>query len=626
MKKTIFLIMTIFLPVLFFAALEGILRLSGYGTGYPLTHKTSDGRLVINRDYPRKFFSSTEIAVPEMIDQVLLQNPPQNNRRILCLGGSTTAGFPYEVNINFPYFIKKHLQKNYPGSDIEMINLGISAVNSHAVRHMLADVKTLNPDMVLIYMGHNEFYGALGMASQEYIGGNITLIQTMLHIREWRIYQLLQAIVRGTTAWFTTPTDTSRQRSLMQAMMQQDRIDPHGTVAETTFRNFEDNLLHILRFFKQHSIPVMISDVTCNIRDQMPLSGGNPRQNPTADRPAMKIDTMSVRDSLQAQILFETAQDHLAQGNYQEAYRRFALARDRDRIPFRAPAVINQIIHRSATKTSTPLVSMDSLFRARARYGIPGNDLFVEHVHPNAYGYRLMAAGFIRTLPLNDLNKASMHYLKNLYSALDEYIGALKIQNLIENPPFSQSTRFRMPSIDYPIIKQLARRHVYQNLYWDAAHFELGDYYADHQLPRKALQEYLIVTAFDSTHLTALYKTGNVYYKLRQWDAAIDHYEKAVAYHGRQSFLYAKLGKTYIVSDKNQQTALSYLKTAMEQHRQQPSFTSGELKEIYYLTALSSARLNRIEAAENYLNRSLHLDNAYQPALELKRQLKALSR
>ncbi len=43
--------------------------------------------------------------------------------------------------------------------------MGISAINSITLRDIIDDVLEENPDLIIIYTGHNEYYGALGPAS-----------------------------------------------------------------------------------------------------------------------------------------------------------------------------------------------------------------------------------------------------------------------------------------------------------------------------------------------------------------------------------------------------------------------------------------------------------------------------
>jgi hypothetical protein len=68
-------------------------------------------------------------------------------------------------NGGFSRFLDQRLSILYPKKKFEIVNLGIAAINSYAIMDILEDVIDQKPDLVLIYTGHNEYYGALGAAS-----------------------------------------------------------------------------------------------------------------------------------------------------------------------------------------------------------------------------------------------------------------------------------------------------------------------------------------------------------------------------------------------------------------------------------------------------------------------------
>lgn len=65
---------------------------------------------------------------------------------------------------------------------------------------------------------------------------------------------------------------------------------------------------------------------------------------------------------------------------------------------FRAPGKINGIIKELTAKYNEPLVKIDSVFDSKSANGITGFDLFVDHLHPNIAGYKLMADEFLKVI------------------------------------------------------------------------------------------------------------------------------------------------------------------------------------------------------------------------------------
>src|SRR4029077_20260954 len=89
--------------------------------------------------------------------------------------------------------------------------------------------------------------------------------------------------------------------------------------------------------------------------------------------------------------------------NFPEAEKRFALARDLDTLRFRADGQINEII-RSVAGAAAPrveLIDAEQMFGEASPHGIPGRELFYEHVHMNPHGnYLLARALFIHIVAL----------------------------------------------------------------------------------------------------------------------------------------------------------------------------------------------------------------------------------
>jgi lysophospholipase L1-like esterase len=256
--------------LLFLAALEESLRLLGYGKDYSLL-KRQGAYYLLNPDYPAKFFSQNDISIPEFIPQKIPVNKAPDEVRIICLGGSTTEGFPFEVNINFPHFLQCYLQKCNPEKHWRVINLGLSAINSHSVRNMASQIPKLKPDAILIYMGHNEFYGALGLASNSVIASNANFVQFYLWLKNLRLYQLMEKII-----FKFKPKSEKHPATLMAAMIRKSRIVPGSSLYRKTLNNFKENLNAIVKIFSASKTPVFISTLVSNLKDQEPLGYPNP--------------------------------------------------------------------------------------------------------------------------------------------------------------------------------------------------------------------------------------------------------------------------------------------------------------------------------------------------------------
>ncbi len=77
--------------------------------------------------------------------------------RVVVLGGSSTYGFPYGDSISHPRFLAHRLEELFPGRTVEVANLAGMSYGSHRIAGLLRWALTLDPDLVVLDTGHNEF-------------------------------------------------------------------------------------------------------------------------------------------------------------------------------------------------------------------------------------------------------------------------------------------------------------------------------------------------------------------------------------------------------------------------------------------------------------------------------------
>ena len=157
------------LPVVIIVLLEIGLRVFQYGGNSALFVSAPDelaNYKMCNWDVARRYFFM-QSTIPNPSKDLFLKKKPENGYRIFVLGGSTAAGYPYGDNVMFSRILYYRLSDAFPDKLIEVVNTAMSAINSYALLDFMDDILANKPDAILIYAGHNEFYGALGVASME---------------------------------------------------------------------------------------------------------------------------------------------------------------------------------------------------------------------------------------------------------------------------------------------------------------------------------------------------------------------------------------------------------------------------------------------------------------------------
>ena len=156
------------IPVLFFVLLEAGLRLGGYGHSYPLFIAVADapGYLQANPEVVRRFVvEETREAGVEIWPVPFPADKVPETLRIIVQGGSTAAGWPYGFGASLAGMLQQRLQATLPRRNIEVITTAMTAVNSYTLMDFAEEIIAQQPDVVLIYAGHNECLGVLGVGS-----------------------------------------------------------------------------------------------------------------------------------------------------------------------------------------------------------------------------------------------------------------------------------------------------------------------------------------------------------------------------------------------------------------------------------------------------------------------------
>jgi tetratricopeptide (TPR) repeat protein len=665
-KRILFTLLLLILPLFLLTMFEMGLRIVGYGESYPLVKKVKKfGRekFMVNREVTKRYFNLPDEMIPEASEEIFDFEKKPNSVRVVCLGGSTTAGFPYELNATFPFQLQYRLRDALLDNYVEVINLGISAVNSYSVLDLMPEIIKLKPDAILIYMGHNEFYGAFGTGSSQYISSNRKVVLLYLKLRRLRIVQLISKLIHSAGSIFSSERDNDGT-SLMETMARKQEIPYQSSQVQKTARNFEENLDEIIKLARDKNIIVVVSTLVSNLKDQKPFvsqfsSDLDPytsqecqellirgRSYLTAgqnDESSLCFSRLAEIDSSSADLNFYWGELLLKRKQYRKALDKFTRARDLDMLRFRAPAYFNSVIESVAKKNNVLVVKMDQIFKQASMDSIPGAELFCDHLHPNFNGYRLMAQTFFEVLRkiqfINppkkiewqenlleqmNYNNIMYAYLKEMGSVtnLDLEFGSLRVFVLTNRWPFTNfpaDFSFYRP-IGSQITTNLAKAHVKKDLDWDEAHYQLADYYIRENDFQKAFEEYRAVNLTYYENYYPHLKIGDLYALQENYRLAQRWYKNALNYDPQNLNILIKLGQIEFL-ENNFQEALSYFNNALNSDKNLSDLNDLQKATIYYLMSVSNANLKNWNEAQKYLDLSLHFQKNFAPALKLKNEI-----
>ncbi|MDQ7066284.1 MAG: GDSL-type esterase/lipase family protein [candidate division KSB1 bacterium] len=522
-KLLLFRIAMVLLPVLFFLLLEAILRLSNYGGNLSLFIEApgeySDYYMCNPNVGRRYFFMQSTIPDPPL--ELFLKQKPTNGYRIFVLGGSTAAGYPYGNNIMFTRVLQKRLADAFPERYIEVINTAIPAINSYTLLDFMDEILEQQPDMLLIYAGHNEFYGALGVGSNESMGKFRGFVKFYLKLERYKTFlflrDILAKVTKQTSEWLFGGSPAKPSGTLMERMVAEQTIPYGSPLYQLGRRQFAGNLEDILRQAKKAGVPVVLSELVSNIRDMKPF-------------------VSVAADSLPpAGDVFRQARVAEQAGEYDTARQLYYRAKDLDALRFRATEDFNAVIHELARRYNVPVVPLRRFFEQKSPHGLMGDNLFLEHLHPNVDGYFLMADAFFETLRQHrmisrewkpDRLRPAAYYRETWgLTELDTIYANLRIRILKGNWPFKPRWQKNMAMANYhptTLAESLAVKIILNDKYTaEMAHVDLAKRYERLGQYVNAFREYYANLYATPQNISPYIHAANMLIKARQFARAL---------------------------------------------------------------------------------------------------------
>jgi tetratricopeptide (TPR) repeat protein len=401
-------IVAVLLPVLLFLLLEIGLRIGGYGysTGFFRTIREGGKEFLLHNDtFSLRFFPPELARWPASFK--LATDKPADTCRIFIFGESAAMGDPQPA-YSASRFLEVLLRGRFPNQKFEVVNLGITAINSHVILPIAQDCADQHGDLWIIYMGNNEMVGPFGAAT---VFGSrappLVAARLNLALQRTRIGQLLTSCLRNLGG---KPSNTSWGG---MEMFLRNQVPPRDPRKETVYRNFAGNLRDIVSAGLTSGAKVILSTMSVNLRDSPPFASLGNSNLPAADREQFNklyaealalqkgsnyagasgcFEQAARLDSQFAELHYRWAECLLRMTNT-VAREQYQVACDTDALPFRADTRINQAIREFARSHPNPglaLCDAEAALAQATTSGVAGDESFYEHVHFNFDGnYRL---------------------------------------------------------------------------------------------------------------------------------------------------------------------------------------------------------------------------------------------
>jgi tetratricopeptide (TPR) repeat protein len=626
-------------PLVLLGGLELILRLAGYGysTGFfEKIHAGTNDFLIANENFSRRFFPPQLMRWPGPV--MFAAKKPADTYRIFILGESAARGEP-EPNYAASRYLQALLDERFPRTRFEVVNLGITAINSHVIRPIARDCARAGGDLWIIYMGNNEMVGPFGAATV--FGAKsppLNFVRLNLAIQKTRLGQLLADIsrrLRGTQA----NQSWGGMKMFLGNQLRAD--DPRK---ETVYRNFAGNLDDIIKTGTGAGAKILLNTVAVNLKDCPPFASLTNANFSAGDAAEFgKLFSAAVLSQQQGDLAgavkiflaaekldvdFPELQFRLAQcleqsGDVAAARGHFQKACDVDALPFRADSRINEIIAAAGKKSAGDrLVFFDAanVLAAQAADGVCGREFFFEHVHFNFDGEfalgRAWAAQVEKMLP----PEISSHAVTNDWASREicearlgltdwnrcavtemvlDRLGRPPLDDQLNNAERAAALRAEVARLRARMNSDAAQTAA--NVYLKAIERSPADYLLRENFAeflesagdlKSALAQRQAMLPLLPQHCESFYQVGRLLEELNQFDAAEPYLLKAVALRPRLAEGWSELGNAHLGGGKNAEALADFQRAA----ELEPANAMNRA-----LAGKALAKLNRhAEAIQNY--------------------------
>lgn len=336
--------------------------------------------------------------------------------RIFGLGGSTTAGRPYDAEVAFPRWLERYLTAMDPSRRYEVINAGAISYASYRVVVLMRELVRYEPDLFVIYTGHNEFLEERSYG--EIIHQNLALKKLQIWLSGFRSFTLARQAWHdlGKSPQDRAPGVPAEVNAKLDGWTGLELYHRDDELQRAISEHFEYNLYQMAAIARRHGVALILIKPASNIKDFSPFKSehatdfpkergavhegllAKTRRELARSRPVEALP--NARQALEldpeyAEAHFRLGQALLQSGESISARQAFIQAKDLDVAPLRALERIAETVAEVAADRDIPLIDLPSLLEqdCEERFGhrILGQEYFLDHVHPDIPYHSLIA-------------------------------------------------------------------------------------------------------------------------------------------------------------------------------------------------------------------------------------------
>jgi tetratricopeptide (TPR) repeat protein len=531
----------------------------GFASNIPLYVEKTDSsghKVLVTSPNKLKFFNGQEFPK--------VKRP--GTYRIFCLGGSTTYGRPFWDMTSFCGWLRELLAVADPSRTYEVINAGGISYASYRVALVMEELSQYDPDLFIVYSGHNEFLERRTYHEiRERSGFRMAAEALLCRLRTYSaLRRTLDSVVNKPTGQeaerYTLPGEVVTLLDHAVGLSAYTRDD---TLKEQVLEHYRFNLNRMVDIARSSGAEIILVTPASNLRDCSPfksehregLTGRGLERWENLYRQAQQLREKGERTEAVARLeQAEAIDDRFADlyflkgrilyelGRYPEAKEAWIHARDEDICPLRALTSMVESVSEVAASRGVPLVDFAGMIAEHSEHSIPGSGYFFDHVHPTIAGHRMLALalidvledrGVVRTAPTWN-EQAIESVVRGVESKIDDEAQVGALQNLARVLGWSGKTEEARRVIGQALE---VRKDDVRSLYMAGTLSQQGGDLA------AAVRYYRQVLRSVPRHLNARKRLGMALAKQGKMSEAIAHFSEALQIKPDDAKAHACLGK-----------------------------------------------------------------------------------
>jgi len=386
------LITSIVIIVFIIIELTGSLINSGNNEFF-IDDKNDLNKKVFNSSVIKNFYHGLS-STPYNYLTTFKSDKPDNCFRVFLIGESSLSGWPYSKEQSIDRKLNKLFGHYIENEKIEIITISIAGFNTSLACAIIPNLMEFKPDLIMLYTGHNEFYGYNGYTT---IRSKSNLV----------LMDLMEKLLQKTGVLNSITYD--KYRDDLEILLPFNADEQIITESQKEYYNIKNqylsNIQKIISVCRENKIRLALTALSDNCL--LP-----------------PIGVLNRKDDISADIIYNNARMALIRdGNQNTAVRLFKKSKDVDAFRLRIPENFIEDLKNISEQNDISIADINTEFTLNSPNNIPGNNLFMDYIHPNSEGLNILASAYAKII-------LTTFFEKNNYNAA--------IETTLNNNPVSK--------------------------------------------------------------------------------------------------------------------------------------------------------------------------------------------